>query len=274
MEILNHVVVSDLHVGCQLAILGPGGGPLDGGGVYQPSPFQNKIHDWWDQFWGEFVPAATKGEPYVVVLNGDAIDGVHHNSTSQWTHNLTDQGKAAESLLRPIVELCEGRFYMTRGTEAHVGQSGAEEERLARELGAIKNRLGQSARYELWKRLGPCLVHYNHHIGTTGSQHYESTALHKEIIEAQLEAGRWNRPAPDVVVRSHRHRYMETVMPTARGRAYSVVTPAWQGKTGFSFRIAGGRLSEPQFGGVVIRYAHDELFIRPWVKSLEREEPE
>jgi hypothetical protein len=177
-------------------------------------------------------------------------------------------------VLAPVVALANGLYFHIRGTEAHVGVAGQEEERLARELGAIPNEIGQHARYELWKMVGPRLVHLMHHIGTTGSQAYESTAVHKELVEAFVEAGRWDRRPPDVLVRSHRHRHLETLIPTSNGSARAVVTPAWQGKTPFAWRIPGARQSEPQFGGIVIRWAHDELFVRAWVRSLTREAPE
>jgi hypothetical protein len=274
----NLVVVSDLHVGCQMGLLDPLGGRMDGGGIYKPSPLQRKVWRWWRHFWDTFVPLATKGEPYAVAVNGDIVDGVHHGSTTQWSHNLTDQGSVAKRILTPIAKQCGGRFYVIRGTEAHVGKSAQEEERLAQELGAIPNKRGQFARYELWKLLGtPAnnrLVHLLHHLGTTGSQAYESVSPHKELVESITEAGRWGRRFPDVVVRSHRHRYIETVIPTVNGRAFACVTPAWQLKTGYVFRVAGGRLSEPQVGGVVIRFHKDELFVRPWVQSLAREKAE
>lgn len=259
-----------------MGLLDPKGGRMDGGGIYKPSPLQRKVWKWWREFWGEFVPLATKGEKYSVAVNGDIVDGVHHGSTTQWSWNLTDQGAVAKRILEPVVKSCGGRFYVIRGTEAHVGKSAQEEERLACELGAIPNKQGHHARHELWKLIGtpPRLIHLLHHLGTTGSQAYEATAAHKELVESITEAGRWNRRFPDVVVRSHRHRYIETVIPTANGRAFACVTPAWQLKTGYVFRVAGGRLSEPQVGGVVIRFHKNELFVRPWVQSLEREKPE
>lgn len=261
-------------MGCQLGLCHPSGARLDNDGRYDPSPIQQKVWAWWTEFWNEFVPDATKGEPYAVAVNGDVIDGVHHGSTTQWSHNLTDQGDMARAILKPVVERCEGRFYMIRGTEAHVGKSAQEEERLAQELGAIPNTQGRYARWELWKMVGPRLVHLLHHIGSTGSQAYETTAIHKELVESFTEAGRWGRRYPDAVIRSHRHRYAETVIATSNGRAFSCVTPAWQLKTPFAWRIPGARLSEPQIGGVVIRYHKGELYLRPWVQSLEREQPE
>jgi hypothetical protein len=272
MDINNLVVVADIHCGCAVGLLHPDGVSLDDGGTYKPSDFQLKLWSYWEEFWGEHVPKMTRGEPYAVCSLGDCVDGVHHQATTQITHNLTTQGAIAQKILEPVVQLCEGRFYSVRGTEAHVGKSGQEEERLARDLKAIPNEIGQHARYDLWKSVGPGLVHLLHHIGSTGSQAYEATAVHKELVESYIEACRWNERPPDVIVRAHRHRSIKTSIPTANGEAIAVVTPGWQGKTPFAWKIPGGRLSQPQFGGLVVRWSeqHQELFVRSKVYSLKR----
>jgi hypothetical protein len=256
----NLVVVSDTHFGCGVAICPPEGARLDDGGTYKPSKLQQKIWGWWAEFWEEFVPESTRGEPYAVVHNGDAIDGVHHQSTTQFTQNLEDQSELGYQVLKSVVELCEGRYYHIRGTEAHVGKSAREEERLAKRLGAVPNQDGQHARYDLWIQVGEKIVHLLHHVGTTSSQAYESTALHKEFTESLLEAARWGYAPPSAIVRSHRHRSFETGCGAKGGRAFAAVTAGWQGKTPFAWKIAGARLAVPQFGGIVIRYAHGRLF--------------
>lgn len=269
----NLVVFSDTHIGCRLGLINPNGTKLDDGGTYIPSKFQLKMWDMWYEFWEDWVPKTCQNEPYDVVFNGDALDGVHHNSTTQISHNLEDQKRMALNIFNVVVDKAE-HYYHIRGTEAHVGQSAYAEESLARELGAIPNEEEQYARFDLWKAVGtqvknPGLVHLLHHIGTTGSQSYEVTAVHKELTESFIEAGRWGHQPPDVIVRSHRHRHCETKITTARGTARAVVTPAWQGKTPFVWKIPGGRLSQPQFGGIVIRQASDGiLYIREKVWTL------
>lgn len=268
--ITNVVVVSDIHAGCQLALCPPEGVTLDEGGTYLQSPFQRKMWKMWREFWDKSVPAYTHGEPYAVVFNGDAIDGVHHNSTTQVSHNMTDQVRIARQILRPVVDACEGRYYHIRGTEAHVGKSAQYEETLAEQLGAIPDG-HQHARNELWLELGGGLIHFLHHIGSTGSLAYETTALMKELSEAFTEAGRWGRRPPDMIVRSHRHRYSEISVPTLNGKARVVVTPAWQGKTPFVWKIPGARQTTPMFGGLVIRWAEETqtLFLREKVWTIE-----
>ena len=253
----NLIVVSDIHAGCKVALCPPTGAKVDDGGRYMPSDLQLKLWAMWKEFWGDWVPRVCKGEPYDVVINGDSVDGVHHNSTTQISHNLEDQERIALEILEPVAEEAN-RFFMVRGTEAHVGPSGVSEERLAERLGAVPNSEGQYARHELWIRVGTALVHCMHHIGTTGSAAYESTAVHKEMIESMTEAARHRLEPPDVIVRSHRHRYFRTMFSNATGDAISIVTPGWQAKTPFAYKIPGGRISLPQFGGILVRSGDDE----------------
>ena len=270
------VVVSDLHVGCQLGLCPPDGAAIAEGGYYKPSPFQKKIAKMWHSFWYDYVPRITKGDAYDVVVNGECVDGVHHNAVTQWSHDLADQAAASLKILRPIRKLCKGKFYIIRGTEVHSGQSGQWDEWIARELGAEPTKAGQYSRYELWKLVGKGLVHLTHHIGGTGSSAYESTAVYKELVEAYVEAGRWGDRPPDVIVRSHRHRHFSVEVATGGGKATSVVTPGWQGKTPFAHRIAGARQSQPMFGGIVLSWSRKEKFIyeRHQVWRLERDAPE
>lgn len=267
----NIVVVSDIHVGCRLALCRPEGALLDDGGMYQPSSLQRKVWGMWEEFWGEWVPRVTKGEPFTVVFNGDAIDGVHHGSTTQWSHNLNDQVAHAYDILKPVVDACEGRYYHIRGTEAHVGKSASEEERLARQLGAIPNDEGQYARYELWIRSGGHLCHFLHHIGTTSSAAHETSAINAELAALYADSGRWGREPPMIVGRSHRHRCAEVRLPCTGGNYATVfVTACWQLKTPFVWKLAGARVNTPQIGGSLVRAGDEEIHTRHMVWDIGR----
>jgi len=268
--IRNLVVVSDLHVGCRLGLCHPEGAALDDGGRYEPSRLQRVVWAWWEEFWTRWVPEVTHGEPYAVVINGDAIEGVHHRATTPWSHHLGDQTRHCLEILRPIAARAQGRIYLIRGTEAHVGISAAEEERMGRELGAIPDDQGQTARWELWIRIGGQLCHFLHHIGTTSSGQHESSAVNAEMAAMFLDAGTWTNEPPRVIVRSHRHRMIEVRRPAQHGQTIVCVTPGWQLKTPFAWKVAGARVTQPQIGGIVIR-AHDgEVYTRHYVRSLAR----
>lgn len=271
MRIKNIIVISDTHCGCQLGLCPPVA-DLDGGGTYEHSKLQKKVWGWWEHFWEEWVPMVTKNEPYIIVHNGDAIDGTHHGSKTQITHNIKDQVRIAMQVLSPVVNSknCAG-YYHIRGTEAHVGKSAESEEGLASALGAVPDDEKNHARWELWMKMNGSLIHFSHHIGTTQSANYESTAVYKEFIEALTDAGRWKKQPPDVVVRSHRHRAFETRVATAGGYGISLVTPAWQLKTPFVYKLPMGRSSMPQIGGVCIRHGgQDAIYTRSKVWNIER----
>jgi len=274
----NVIVVSDIHAGCKLGLCHDEGVPLDDGGYYKPSRLQKQVYQWWLEFWNDWVPMVTHGEPWDFVFNGDAIDGVHHGSTTQISHNVQDQVDLACKLLDPWVAACRqsgGEYYHIRGTEAHVGKSGNLEEQLAKRLDAKANSEGQRARWELWKKVGTDgLAHFLHHIGTTASAAHESSAVNAELSSLYNEAGRWRNTPPDVVCRSHRHRCIEVRLPNRRGFATSVVTPAWQLKTPFTWKIAGARISMPQIGGILIRQGDNDIYTRCKVWDIERSKPE
>lgn len=269
-KIKNIVIISDVHAGCRMGLCCPSGIDLDDGGTYLPSRLQLKVWEWWQEFWKEWVPKATKGEDYIIVNNGDVIDGVHHNSTTQISHNMKDQKALAKKILFPIInnKKCKG-YYHVRGTEAHVGKSAVYEEELAHELGAIPNSEGQFARWELWLDMQGELIHFLHHIGTTASSAHESSAVNSEMSAMFNEAARWKEKRPSILVRSHRHRSIEVRIPTKTGYFTGVVTPAWQLKTPFTYKIAGARLAPPQIGGIVIRHGDEGIFTKTFVKNIE-----
>lgn len=273
----NIIVVSDLHCGCQYGLL-TRPVKVDGGGEFSPSPLQLEVAKCWREFWMDWVPSVTKGEPYIIVDNGDTIDGSHHNSTTQITHNLTDQRKIAESILDPILtqKNCKG-FYLIRGTEVHVGHSGDAEEQIAKDLGAIPTEDGLFSRWELRLRFGykDRLIHFTHHVGTTNSAAYESTAVYKELVEAYNEAGRYGNEPPAMVVRSHRHRNMKVEVPNRHGMGTAICTPGWQLKTPFVFRGALGRSGNPHVGGILIRDGkEDGLYTRSMIWQVKQSQEE
>lgn len=273
-KINNLVVISDEHCGCRLGLCPPEV-LLDDGAIYKQTPLQAEIWKRWMEFWDDWVPMVTREEPFVVVNNGDAIDGRHHKAVTQVSQNLTDQARIAKQILKPVVNACEGRYYHIRGTESHVGPSGQEEERLAEELNSIPDREGRHARWELWIEIGMGLVHLTHHIGTAGSLAYETSAVHKELEQSFVEAARWGDRHPDVIVRSHRHRNVETRIQTAKGFATACTTAGWQGKTPFVFKIVGGRQTLPQIGGTLVRAGdEDHIYTRHRLWNLRRPEVE
>ena len=264
------VVIGDTHAGDYFGLFPVGARlTLEEGSGYEPTPLQRKMWAHWRQFCDDWIPWATKGEPFILAHIGDALDGVHHGSVTQFTHNLKDQRRVAEALLAPLVARA-AVYYHIRGTEAHVGKSGQEEETLAEALGAKPDSTRHFARWELWLELAGHLGHLTHHIGTTSSSAYESTAVYKELVESFVEAGRWGDRPPQFIVRGHRHRHFETRIHGEHGSALAIVTPGWQLKTPYTYRIAGARQAQPQLGGIVVRAGDNILYADSKVWRIER----
>lgn len=272
-DIRNVVVVSDLHAGSRLGLYPRDGVTDDDGGRYMGSANQRVLWSWWEEFWDDYVPKATKGEPFAAVVNGDIVDGKPHLSKQGVSDNCSDQSRIALACLDGYATRGEHGLYIVKGTEAHVGKSAENEEGVARLLGAIPDEQGNHARWDLWLRVGGKLVHFLHHIGTTSSASYESTAVMSELVAEFVESARWGDQIPSAIVRSHRHRTIEIKIPTAHGLAMGIVTPAWQLKTSFAWKIAGARLAPPQIGGVVLRVGEDgELYSMAFVRTVGRTE--
>ena len=272
------VVVSDFHCGCQLGLIMPEGVQLEGGGHYEPNIVQKTMWQWWLEFWDKFVPFVTRGESYDVLVNGDTIDGEHHGTTSLIANNKAIQRKIARPILERIKSKCRN-LYIVKGTGVHDGEAAQDIEDLAKEVGAIPDKVtGQYSRWELWYRLDGeqpnVIVHALHHIGGGGSTHYETSAPTAEIVSEYVEAAQMAELPPVFVIRSHRHRFTATSLPCKNGTAWSIVTPAWQGKTAFAHKIAGARVSQPQFGGVVLRNGDEEVYFRRFWRKLSRPEIE
>lgn len=258
----NLIVVSDLHCGCRGGLCPPGPILLDGGGEYTPSRLQRKVWGWWEELWGEWVPRVTRGEPYAVCINGDALEGVHHGAVTQISQNLSDQSRLALDILRPIVEGAEGRYYHIRGTEAHSGKSSQEEERLARELGGQPDEDGHYTFYHLHLRIGDTLVDLAHHVGVTSRTAYETSAPMAELVEMWAAAGANVTEAPQIAIRSHRHRYVEIRKLAGRGYGIICVTPGWQLVTPFAYRLAAAMHQPPEFGAILVRQGDEEAYTR------------
>ena len=238
--------ISDLHVGSTLSILPEGGLMLDGTGIYKGSKLQDELGRVWEIFFANTKKVKNICKR-VLVINGDSIEGCHHNTVALATNNLQSQENGAVALLLPKVALFD-EVFVTRGTEAHVQIGAQSEERVAKAIGAKPDENGNYARWQLWMDVKGVVFNVAHHIGTTSSAAYESSAPMREMVAALVEAGQWDQKMPDVLVRSHRHRFIVIGLPSAKGRIQAVVTPSWQLRTPFVERI--DRMRMPHIGGV------------------------
>lgn len=268
--------LGDTHIGDDGGLCPPTGFVRDSGAVVTQNRGQRVTWEHWEEA-REWVRQVLKGRPFDAVLGGDLVDGMHHNSTTEMSDNINDQERAAVSILAKMLEGSDRRFAY-RGTDAHVGPAGQSDERIARALDCTPDEDGRFARYDLWYRMGHKdgpLVHGLHHIGTVGTQAYESTALMKEYTESCIEAARMGVQPPDVIVRHHRHRGLDVKIPTKRGQALVFTVQGWQLKSSsFTWRATGVRQAVPQLGLTLLLFndeagAYTRHFTRFGARSRE-----
>jgi hypothetical protein len=103
---------------------------------------------------------------------------------------------------------------------------------------------------------------FAHHIGTTSSAAYETSAPMRELVAGLVEAAQWGHPLADMYVRSHRHRYVPVSIPAAKKRQrYSLVITisAWQQlRTPHVERIDRMRTTA-HIGGIVLKWRMESV---------------
>jgi hypothetical protein len=253
----------------------PGARLIDGG-TYGLNKFQQTLLKYWRHFWSVYVPGECEGaESVTVVINGDAIDGIHHGTVNIFSNDIGVQEAAAVAAIQSIYKLCPlpiTHLYMVIGTEVHTGPAGQSEKRVADTVHAEPDEAGDIVPYQRWIYVDKVLFQFAHHIGTTSSAAYESSAPMREMVAGLVEASQWGRPLPDVFVRSHRHRFIEVPLPTKEGRRIrAVITPSWQLRTPFVERI--DRMRMPHIGGVVFKVEGKECLVKERLYPLPDPKP-
>jgi hypothetical protein len=107
---------------------------------HTPNERQKDIYKVFEQC-ADYARDARKGKRLIVIHNGDAIEGVHHNSLQICVHNKASQAEIHTELMdtflrRAKFEKKQGdRLFYVRGTETHVEDIEAE---IAKDLDAEK----------------------------------------------------------------------------------------------------------------------------------------
>jgi hypothetical protein len=254
------IAISDLHIGSTVGLCPTSVRVVDGG-TYSPNPFQKTLYKYWCNFWKVYVPQTIEGATKVIlVVNGDIIDNVHHFTVNILSNSIQVQEAAAIKTLKKIRELCPikiDEIYFVAGTEAHSGAAAECERRIAIALDGLPDTSGDVLPFQRWMDVNGTKFHFAHTISTTSSAAYESSAPMRELVASMVEATQWGRQMPDVLVRSHRHRFIEVPIPTTKGRIRVVVTPGWQLRTPFVEKI--DRMRMPHIGGVVFLVEKDKV---------------
>jgi hypothetical protein len=258
-------VVSDIHCGSTVAVCPPEGVKLDDGGAYKASRVQRWLWQCWEDYW-KVVAETTKREraELYVLFNGDLVEGDHHGTAQIISKNPEAQLYVAQRTLGIPQALKPKRRFVVRGTEAHVGGSGSNEEALARWLGAERDP--ETHLWSWWRlrlELHGVLIDCLHH-GRAGQRPWtEQSVVAYLANQIFMEHARRKIRPPDLAVRSHFHRFADSykAAPTR-----VIQTPAWQLKTAYAHKVVPESIAD--VGGVIItihpdgRYQSQEVLFQ------------
>jgi hypothetical protein len=227
------VVVSDLHCGSSVGLMPPdseiiGGNTLGFGNNHH----QRWLWECWQDALAE-VEGTALGDPFCLLVNGDATEGIHHRSPEVVASLIEHHCQMAATALQPLAKLAS-KTYITRGTECHTHDV---ESYLARLLNAEDGK----ARDKWLLEIGGCLVDAAHHIGATSRTYLEASLLSIVLGNARLNAVRAGHPPAQVFLRAHRHCggvYSD-------GSGMMCVTGGWQFLTRHGHKVVGDAIPRP-----------------------------
>lgn len=230
------VVVSDIHAGSTSGLLPANFETLEGNAVKQ-----NKFQAWlWSQWETRVSETLEKigSSPFAVVLNGDALEGVHHGGHQIISTDATDHVRAAEQVLEPLIARASQKF-VVYGTECHTA---TRENSLGKSIGAEKcDETNAFAWDHLPLTVHGCLNSFRHHVGTTARVYLESSQYSIAAVNERMEAARAGWPIPKMVWRAHRHRGGKW----DDGVWGMCVTGGWQGITRHGHKAVPGAIPMP-----------------------------
>lgn len=230
------VILSDLHVLSTVGLWPPGFVCNEGFEIGQ-NRFQQLLWEHWKdcQSW---ITRVIGDSPFELVLNGDLVDGKHHQTTQIMSADSADQLPAVLQVLGPLAERAKAT-YLTKGTECHTRN---DELYIGKQLKAVKDpSTGQHAWDRLELEFNGLVFAASHHTPTASRPYLEASQHSIQLGAEIMERVRNGLAPPRIIARAHRH------VPGVwnDGRLISIVTGAWQGLTRYGRKVVPHAVPAP-----------------------------
>lgn len=258
MKIVDTLIVnlSDMHSGGSTALFPPRTFG-DENQNHTPTPRQLRIYDVFKECM-EYAREHRRGKRLIVVHDGDAIEGLHHNSIQVSLNSVKTQGRAHIELMDEFLNVARfdkkrgDLLYYVRGTETHTGD---EENKIAADLGA--ERAGDDL--YVWDHLELMVngrrLWYLHHGKKRGEGANEGNALRNWLRDIFWNCKKLDIFPPDVVFSGHTHAHTYTPFSgrLADGNfhlIHGIILPSWQEKTRYAWKAAA--ISKNEIGAAFL----------------------
>jgi len=238
-------------------------------GIRPPSDIQIKIFEHWNKC-AEEVRKARKGKKLIIVSLGEAIDGVHHNTSQLMTRLITEQITIHVELMRHFKKVVgfsgNDEIHYLAATEVHTG---GNEEECGRQVGATQNDLGFYSSDELRLSINGKMLWFSHHGPTAGKGANAGNAQRNFLRDLFYDCIKHGVTVPDFITTAHTHiPFYNTYIQKHNGKYYVVrglICPSWQQKTRFAHKVAP--LSVNEIGLQYFTVSKDGLISDPveWI---------
>lgn len=230
------VVVSDLHCGSTVGLLPPGLNTADG-----TEMVQNAVQRWLWDCWQQAIAFAERvvgDDECQLIVNGDCLEGLHHQSKQVISADIGDHITAAIEALQPLAGMAD-QTHIVVGTECHTQNA---EHGIGKALNAsINPATKRHAHDRLTLEFNGLLLSASHHTSATSRQWLESGEYSRAISQERLACSRAGWRVPDIYLRAHRH---VSGFYTDFG-SMMLCTGAWQMMTRHTFKAVPGAICEP-----------------------------
>jgi predicted phosphodiesterase len=228
---------------------------------HRPNERQKQIYKVFEKCM-QYASDSRKGKRLITVHNGDAIEGLHHNSIQVCVLQKASQAEVHIELMDTFLRKAKfdrkagDRLFYVRGTETHVEDIETE---IAKDLSAEKSPDGNYVFDHLEMEINGRLIWLVHHGKKRGAGANEGNALRNWLRDIYWDCKKAGVRPPDLVVSGHTHT------PTwnayiARDKStfhmiHGVVCPSFQAKTRFAYKVAPVEVNE--VGAVFIEIKAD-----------------
>jgi len=266
-----HVVMSDMHSGSVNALtvdrIWRGQQTAD----IQPSPAQQRIREQFVKF-ADAVKIARINCKVRLILNGDLIEGVHHNQSQIFTQDELEMAEISAELINEFkgrIDWQQGdEVYVTRGTTTHVKTL---ENRIGQEVGAVmdgdfyvhsKLTLNTNGIISVIAHTGP----------SVGKGQNEGNSLRNFMNNYYISCCKDGIECPSIFYFAHVHQpYYSVIEERLPGFSFrtlhGIITPSWQTKTVYA--LDKMPMERNRIGGVYQLITADGMIGTPVFSVLE-----
>jgi len=224
------VMLGDMHSGSTKALFLPRMVQFEHTN-YTPTSEQKQIYKHWMKC-AAWVKEHRQGKKLIIVNNGDAIEGIHHNTQDIVSYKWDDHVRVHCDLMDDFMQACdfgpEDNLHYVSGTESHVMDKEME----------IAEDLGGTYQHDLKLKVNGRSIWFTHHGATPGYSYTEGDSYRLWLKKIYWELMHDRQPLPDVIISSHYHRPMYNTYVQDYTTIHGMILPSWQMKTRYAYRVA------------------------------------